>query len=796
MIYVEAVNLNRKENIIEAYGIRPTLPYDIEGVLVEAKGKDIKVEKTIEDRKVSYSIRLKEEVDAKVGKNIKVDRENILSIKIEEKTETIEEVSLSYSSEEVIKRLGLEYTEETKKAVEYLVDNQIPITKEDIESFLISKKYLKEIVENIDFDSCIKLLDRDIDFKKDSLQKVAKALQEINEQTQKLSFKELLNLNRKLSYKEAETIGKQIYGRKMGKDIYDSIIALHKEKIPINKQNIERVVEVIHKLHALKDYKDENFVKVLKDDLPLNIETLYKLKHSYNNKKLNKNITSSLYEQFTIEREISLEDILILLKELDIEENEENIKLLREFFINEVEITKENYEKVIYMKANLKELINISDEENVAKLIETGKDPLKEEIPSLIEKIKTEPDTKKNVNLDETLDILKEMEGLKTITDKELLQLIKNGKDFKIENLKNIVDTNTTLSERIEGKTVEKAITISNIFNTLGDLNSETISLAVKKYNTITLNNLYDSHIELTKVKEMIVEPINKTEESFIREEYLNARDNTTLNLIKMSIKDGIELEHVALDELNQYIDKRVNKYRETQRLVNEIKHIKGKEETLIPMVMKNGLNMSVDQINNINSILNNGKGIGNIFNSFLKGQDYTQDKEIIEGIGILEKRIKEFSSSLKEGKSKVKEDYKDILDSFKELNNSFNSTGRNKDGNLQQMEEYLNLQNKLSKDDLILQLPIKAEEGYNNVNLIIPNIKKGIDKNSMVFYLNMDTENLGKVIFNLEVKGNEVSIDFQTEKEERILKNDHILKDGLSKIGYLLEKIQPSNMI
>ncbi len=796
MIYVEAVNLNRKENIIEAYGIRPTLPYDIEGVLVEAKGKDIKVEKTIEDRKVSYSIRLKEEVDAKVGKNIKVDRENILSIKIEEKTETIEEVSLSYSSEEVIKRLGLEYTEETKKAVEYLVDNQIPITKEDIESFLISKKYLKEIVENIDFDSCIKLLDRDIDFKKDSLQKVAKALQEINEQTQKLSFKELLNLNRKLSYKEAETIGKQIYGRKMGKDIYDSIIALHKEKIPINKQNIERVVEVIHKLHALKDYKDENFVKVLKDDLPLNIETLYKLKHSYNNKKLNKNITSSLYEQFTIEREISLEDILILLKELDIEENEENIKLLREFFINEVEITKENYEKVIYMKANLKELINILDEENVAKLIETGKDPLKEEIPSLIEKIKTEPDTKKNVNLDETLDILKEMEGLKTITDKELLQLIKNGKDFKIENLKNIVDTNTTLSERIEGKTVEKAITISNIFNTLGDLNSETISLAVKKYNTITLNNLYDSHIELTKVKEMIVEPINKTEESFIREEYLNARDNTTLNLIKMSIKDGIELEHVALDELNQYIDKRVNKYRETQRLVNEIKHIKGKEETLIPMVMKNGLNMSVDQINNINSILNNGKGIGNIFNSFLKGQDYTQDKEIIEGIGILEKRIKEFSSSLKEGKSKVKEDYKDILDSFKELNNSFNSTGRNKDGNLQQMEEYLNLQNKLSKDDLILQLPIKAEEGYNNVNLIIPNIKKGIDKNSMVFYLNMDTENLGQVIFNLEVKGNEVSIDFQTEKEERILKNDHILKDGLSKIGYLLEKIQPSNMI
>ena len=786
-ISMEAISLNKKENIMDAYGITPTLPYDIEGILVEAEGKDIKVERTINDKKINYSLRLKEEIKASLGEKVEIKKENILSVKIEEKTE---------EKEEAINKLGLEYTEETKDAIEYLIDNQIPITKENLESFFMSKKYLKEIVENIDFDSCIKLLDMDIDLKEDSLQKVLEALIEAKGETKDLTFKELLNFNGKLSYKEAEAIAKKIYGRKMGKDIYDSIIALHKEDIPVNKENIERVMEVIDKLHDLKDYKDENFIKVFKDDLPLNIQTLYKLKHSYNRGKLDKNITSSLYEQFTIEREISLEDILILLKELDIEENEENIKLLREFFINEVELTKENYEKIIDMKANLKDLIDLLDEESVAKLIEVGIDPLKEDIDSLIEKIKNQPDTKENVNLGKTANILKKVEDLKTITDKELLQLVKDGEDFKIENLKKVIDTNIQTDEGLNDKTVEKAITISKIFNILGGLDSETIAFAVKRYNTITLNNLYDSHIEITKVEEVLVEPVSKTEESLIRQEYLNAKDNTTLNLIRMSIKDGTELEHMALGELNQYIDKKMNKYRETERLVNEIKHLKGKEEALIPIVMKNGLNMSINQINNINSILNNGKGIGSIFNSFLKEQDYTQDKEIKEGIEILEKRIKGFSNSLKEGKSKVKEDYKDILDSFKELNNSFNSNGRNKDGNLQQMEEYLNLQNKLSKDDLILQLPIKAEEGYNNVNLIIPNIKKGIDKNSMVFYLNMDTENLGKVIFNLEVKGNEVSIDFQTEKEERILKNDHILKDGLSKIGYLLEKIQPSNMI
>ena len=447
------------------------------------------------------------------------------------------------------------------------------------------------------------------------------------------------------------------------------------------------------------------------------------------------------------------------------------------------------------MKTSLKELINILDEKNVAKLIQAGIDPLKEDIDSLIENIKSKPDIKEKVKLDKTLDILKEIEDLKTITDKELLQLVKEGEDFKIENLKNTIDTNIQTDEDLNDKTVEKSITISNIFTTLGDLNSETISLAVKRYNTITLNNLYDSYIELNKVKEPVVEPINKTEESLIRQEYLNARANTTLNLIKMSIKDGVELEYMVLDELNQYIDKKVNKYKKTQDLVNEIKYLKGKEETLIPIVMKNGLDMSINQINNINSIFN-GKGIGNIFNSLLKGQDYTQDKEIIEGIAILEKKIKEFLSSLKEGQDKVKEDYKDILDAFKELNNSFDSNGKNKDEHIQQIEEYLNLQNKLSKDDLILQLPIEREEGYNNVNLIIPNIKKGIDKNNMVFYLNMDTKNLGQVIFNLEVKGNQVRIDFQTEKKEKILENGHILEDGLNKIGYFLEKIQPNNMI
>lgn len=788
---MEAVRLDRKSNIINAYEIKPTLPYDIEGVLVEKEGKDIKIEKAIENKKVLYSIRLKEETLSKIGENIKIDKENIVSVKVEEKVEEKEDNSID--TEEIIKRLGLEDEEETKEGIKYLLNNQIPVTKENLESFLMSKRYLNEIIENIDFDTYIKLTDKGIDLKEDSLQKIAEALSYIKEDEKNYSIKKLLNLHRKLSYKEAETIAKEIYKRKMGKDVYDSIIALHKEGLPINKKNIEKAMEIVDKLHDLKDYEDKLFIKAFKDSLPINIETLYRLKHSYQIGSIDENITSNLYEQFTIEGELSIEDVLNLLKELDIENTQENINLIREFFLNGVELTKESYTKVIDMKSTLNELTELIDEEKIASLLKDEVEPLKENIDDLVEMIKNQSSAKENSNSSKIMDILKNIESLKSITDEDLLFLVKNEVDFKIENLKEIVSTNTNLNKGLNGTATEKAITISNIFNTLGNLDSNTLSYAIKRHRNITLNNLYDSHIELNTVKDLI-KPIPKTEETIIRQQYLYAKDNTTLKLIKSSIKDNIEIEHMALNELNIYINKKINKYKETEKHLNEIKYLRGKENALIPIVMKNGINMSMKQLSNINSLLNSGKGIGNIFDNIVKGQAYIENRGLKEGIEILGNKIKDFTKSLKKGQDDIKEGYKNILDSFTSLGNSLNSDKRNQDENIRQIEEYLDLQRQLSKDDLVLQLPIGNKDGYKNINLIIPDAKKGIDKNNMVFYLKMDMENLGEVVLNLKVKENRIYIDFESENSNRILENSHILEEGLNKIGYILKSIEPNS--
>ena len=789
---MEAISLNKKENIIEAYSLKPTLPYDIEGILVEKEGKNIKVEKTFGDRNLQYALRLKEETSFQVGEKIKIDKEDILSMKVNESQEKWLEKSID--SEEIINELGFQDTEETRRAIEYLLNHNIPINKENLESFFMSKRYLEEIVENIDFDSCIKLLHKDIDIGEDSLQKIAEGLKEINREEQDISLIELFKSNKKLGYKEAEKIAKDIYGTRMGKDVYDSIIALDRQKMPINRENIERVMEVIDKLQDLREYDDEILVKALKEEATVNIENLYKLKHSYNTSGIDTNITSTIYDNFTIEEELPLEDILAILRELNLDEREENINLIRELVLNEVDITRDNVEKIMDLKGDLEELITLLDEVHVVRLIDDRIDPLKEDISKLVKIVKDLPPLEEDIQLDQAKDILKEVANLKSITYRDLINLIKSGKDFGVENLKEVISTDKNLDKGLNGKTAEKAITISNIFNTLGEVDSNTIAFAVKRYNTISLHNLYESQRELNHGEDIALEPISQLEESLIRQEYLNARSNTTLNIIRMSIEDGLDIEHMAIEELNEYIDDKM-KARDFSKLSKRIAHMKGKEDILVSMAIKNHLNMSINQLNFLNDLLHSSNGLGSIIDLILKKQKHSMDKELKEGTQILENRIKEFSTSLKEGKDRVKEDYKDVLESLEDLSQSSDSNGREKDESMKQMEKYLELQDMLSKDDLILQLPMLAGEGYKNVNLIIPNVKKGIDKNNMLFYFNIHTEHLGELSFNLRVKGRDVSVDFEGNKEDMILENKNILESGLNRIGYNLKEMKVNTL-
>ena len=193
--------------------------------------------------------------------------------------------------------------------VEFLLNSGIPITKGNVDSYIKSKEYLNKIIEGIDTNSFVKLVDRGVDLEGESLQKIAQALEAIKGEKSAFSLRRFLRLQKDLTYKEAEAISKEIYGQKMGKDVYDTIIALHKEKIPITRENIDKTIEIMSKLHNLKGLKDSVYIKMLDEDISFNVNNLYKLNNSYTVTNIDNNMAAKSFEVFTVAEETTIDGL-------------------------------------------------------------------------------------------------------------------------------------------------------------------------------------------------------------------------------------------------------------------------------------------------------------------------------------------------------------------------------------------------------------------------------------------------------------------------------------------------------
>lgn len=743
---METLKISNKENVINSYGLKPTLPYDIEGVLVEKEGKDVVVEKTIENKNIQYSLRLKEEIIGNIGDIIEISKENIVAVKVEEKKVEENEYDKDdhnqvRKAEDIIRELGLEFTEDNIRLIEFLLRNGIAITKDSVNSYIKSREYLEKIVDNIDANSFVKLMERGIDIEEESLQKIAETLEEIKNE-KSFSLKRLLRLERDLTYKEAEEIAKKIYGQKMGKDVYDTIIALHKAKLPITKENINKSIEIMAKIHNLKTIKDEAYIKIIKEEIIFSIDNLYKLNNSYTKTDIDINLNARDFETFTIVQDTSIDSLKQILVELNIEVNAENINILREFIVNDMVMDRTSYDKIISMKNTLKELISLLDQEEIARLSKKGVNPLEEDIFKLVEEIKKEDNPEPigvsgHRNIEE---IRKDLDILGKIRDQDLLTLIKNNEDFTIKSIKEIIITSMDRALSLEDKTLNKAIYISNIFNSLGEeLNSKLVSFTLNKYGSPTLENLYMSKQEINTSGETIV-PVDTIDRGSIFEEYIKARNSLTVNIIKESIKESKAIENMPLSQLNDYIQRKVNRYKESERLAEEIKDIRGNEERILPTILKNGLPMTIKEIKEIKSLLDN-------LNFTRQGED-KQDNEGL--INIANNPSMDLNQEMEERAEK----------------------------------EYIEIE-KITDKDLVLQLPIEIDEEYKDLNIIIPDINKGIDKDNMDFYLNLDTKHLGTVEVEIKVVGKEVQINIKEGSSLR--ENLNLLEEGLNKLGYKL---------
>lgn len=787
---MNSIGIVGKEKLIDAYCLKPTLFFGVEGKLIECQGKNVKIESQVGGKVVNYTLKLKEELKEEIGEDVKIDKENIVSLKIEEKKE-VEEKEIR-KTEDFLVKLGIEPTAENIEICQILLENGLPITLDNIKSFQMSKEYLNEIIEKLDYDSITKLMKKDIDLGEATLQKVYESIDEI-ELMDEFSIVKFLGLKRDLSYEEAEKISVEIYGRKMGKDIYDSIIALHREKIEINKENIEKVREIVQKLHDLKNVEDTTFIKTVKNHLTVNIENLYKMKYSYDSSKLKENLVSGIYDEYSIKAETTREDILYILENLELKASEENISLVEKFILNDMDINKKNISEILNMKEALSQLRSLLDEESIAKLLSHDIDPLKEDIREIVDILKKDDLSQRIDKKDEKVaKILEKIDSLGKVRDEDLIYLLKKKEDFKIEKLKDISTETINKNSGNPNKIVDKIIRISNVINSLGELNQNTIALASKKYSSISLNSLYESEIQLNK-NYIPVEPVEKSMESFIRQEYMKARENLSINIIKESISDGVEVEYMPLTELNEYIDKKLNKHEEIEKTLKEIKALRGKEYDLISLAMKNGMDMSLRQLTELNYFRENRMGLGNGIEKLKSEREHINNEELRQAISQVEEKAKEVSRDIKNGDAKIKGEYKEFIRGLENLANSFESgEDREKREKYREIEESLKLQKALSKEDLILQFPILMDYSFENLQVIIPNLNRGINKENMNFILNLNTSNLGNVKFNLEVKGKDILVKFIAHEEgtSKLLENKSILEEAFDSIGYNLKEL------
>ncbi|SHH21096.1 DUF6240 domain-containing protein [Tepidibacter thalassicus] len=680
--------------------------FKIRGTLIENNEDEVKID--VGDNKV-IEAKLKEKIDAKVGDTVVIDKKNIISSKIVDTSREIKvdkDEIVKYS--DILKKLDVEVNEENLNAVKALNIHGIKLTRENIMSFVYSKNYLDEIIGNLDYDSAVKLLDRNVDIENDSLQKISSVLDEIKNEKEGFSFLNIFKKKKELTTDEAEQIAEKIYGSKMGKDITDIIKVLYKRNVSITKKNIERVNDIFYKLDKLSDIKDETFIDTVKNKVDVTIDNLYKIK-SFIKKGVVQvvdkvsDISTKAYEKFlpkvnrVTEKDLKLleEDIKSLLKDMDINVDE-NITLAKKFIKNGLEVTKENIQNIKEMKEALNYIIKNLDCDKVAVLIKSKIDVEKVDIRELANEIKNIENIKIEVNTEdkEVEDILKKIDTLKKVSEKDLLTLLKKNIDFKISKIEKVIlkteqKTISNINDIIyEPKHVEQNRNILNgkIQSILE--NSNTLQKSENKYLVEILKNN----------KEVI---INSTNENM-----LNNEQNQNSDLLNSSISS-------------------INKL---TKIFSEIKNL---DFNIISFQIKNKIPMTLNNIHNSYLLLNNKTdNIKNTNKKIEMPKNFDSKHE-----SIVKKYVKDNISAFDVKKENIKEFNQAVSVAKALIQNSLNLSKIN----IQRVYEaygqfkYIkdNLTSKIVKDSIVKGLKIEDMK-LDNLSKYIKEFKNDIDKSQV----------------------------------------------------------------
>ncbi|WZL73755.1 DUF6240 domain-containing protein [Clostridiaceae bacterium 35-E11] len=441
----------------QAYGPSIKQPFDINGILMWKDKNEVRID--IGNHKM-IEAKLKNPLEAKTGDQVFIDKSQVISMKICENKEEEKKVEKD-KYQQILQSWGMEATKEEREAIRTLDQFDMPLTKEGVRTLMVGKHYLDSIQEDLTYDAAIVLSKKAINLEEASLQEVAQNIAETKKEKETVSLLKLLGIKKEMTTEAAEQIAQQIYGSRMGKDITDIIKALHKADVEITKKNIEQVHDVFYKLDKLKKIDNDTFLRIYQKGMTVSIDNLYNVKYYVKESSIPieegiNDWAAKLYEDNIIQpikvtdKDLKMlqEQIMSLLDEMGLDADPENIQLAHEMLKEGISLTKDALNEILEMKKALGELIGHLDFEKVSAMIKEKIDIEKQDIREVVKQIKVmEEDVKSmgegpidELEEKESIDkIYERLEKLREIKDRDIIKLIKQKADFKLNKIEKII---------------------------------------------------------------------------------------------------------------------------------------------------------------------------------------------------------------------------------------------------------------------------------------------------------------------------------------------------------------------
>ncbi len=780
-------------------------PFDVNGTLIEKNKNKVSVD--IGNNKIAQLV-LKNNIDQRIGDQVSIDKSKIISLRIYDQKKDD-----SMCNNDLLQKSGLEMTKENLDMAKALDEFNIPVSQSSIESMVASKKYLQVIQQELNHDMAIKLIDKDVDLENDSVEKIAKTIEEIQKEKLETPLEEKVEM----TTEEAEKIAKEIYGSKMGKDITDAIKALHKGKITINKKNIERIYDIVYKLQKLKEVKDENYVELYKKGEILSIDNLYHTKEGIQIGGIDafedrspiavKAYGENMKSLFNVKDLSELQDNLkSYLEELEVEITTENLKIGELFLKRGVSLEKETIEEFLAIKNSSKVLQSRLNQDMICKIENAGWDVKKHDIRILHQIIENgeiennkliQYDQMKNLSSSEMINAFSKISNTQEIIN-TIPNLSFNQIAFHMK--RNIPFTLREIQKSYEKLKNEKIVEISSQEKNAIQRRIENEKTFQSKEFSIKMNMTIKAG-EALYANGMILSAVNVKKAIDAYETYTKVRKNISTSMILDGIKEKIDLENINIKEIDTYTKEKMDKQNKEQHfneskenrhsLIEDILLMERQENKIISLLMKNNLDFSLKEINKIASFLKNQDQMGQQIGEILKVLEDADHPILKEYRMKLENLSKTFSQKLKEGVFEEK-DYDEFIDDMKNFseNMSFGEGHKDLDQHMKRMIEMIELQKNLKKNNVAIQVPVWMN--HECKNLQIYSTQKNIDSNKIPLstLIQLDTNTLGQIKMEMFIKKDTIDVKIYTNQQDKFKNQLSFLKDHFKEVGYDLGEV------